>query len=133
MKLALIGGGGVRAPLFVASALRRAERDVRITTTTDPRAALEGARHAVTTMRVGFEQGRVHDERIALKYGVLGQETTGPGGRGCQRLAEPVPCVGSGWGSAIQVMLPARFHATVDQKPYGNQGGQQQLWSSETR
>ncbi|MFL5803628.1 MAG: 6-phospho-beta-glucosidase [Roseiflexaceae bacterium] len=112
MKLALIGGGGVRAPLFVASALRRAERvgleelclmdidaeklaifgalcrevarraesDVRITTTTDPRAALEGARHAVTTIRVGFEQGRVHDERIALKYGVLGQETTGPGG-----------------------------------------------------
>ncbi len=112
MKLALIGGGGVRAPLFVASALRRAERvgleelclmdidaeklsifgelcrevarraesDVRITTTTDPRAALEGARHAVTTIRVGFEQGRVHDERIALKHGVLGQETTGPGG-----------------------------------------------------
>src|SRR5215470_16839510 len=26
MKLALVGGGGVRAPLFVASALRRAER-----------------------------------------------------------------------------------------------------------
>ena len=26
MKLALIGGGGVRSPLFVASALRRAER-----------------------------------------------------------------------------------------------------------
>ena len=25
MKMALIGGGGVRAPLFVASALRRAE------------------------------------------------------------------------------------------------------------
>jgi 6-phospho-beta-glucosidase len=112
MKLALIGGGGVRGPLFVASALRRAERvgleelclmdvdaeklailgelcrevgrraesDVRITTTTDPRAALEGARHVVTTIRVGFEQGRVYDERIALKHGVLGQETTGPGG-----------------------------------------------------
>ena len=26
MKMALIGGGGVRSPLFVASALRRAER-----------------------------------------------------------------------------------------------------------
>src|SRR6185295_10982868 len=112
MKLALIGGGGVRAPLFVASALRRAERvgleelclmdidaeklaifgelcrevcrraesDVRITTTTDARAALEGARHVITTIRVGAEQGRVLDERIALKHGVLGQETTGPGG-----------------------------------------------------
>jgi 6-phospho-beta-glucosidase len=112
MKLALIGGGGVRSPLFVASALRRAERvgleelclmdidaeklaifgelsrevarraesDVRITTTTDARAALEGASHVVTTIRVGAEQGRVLDERIALKHGVLGQETTGPGG-----------------------------------------------------
>jgi 6-phospho-beta-glucosidase len=112
MKLALIGGGGVRGPLFVASALRRAERvgleelclmdvdaeklaifgelcrevgrraesDVRITTTTDPHAALDGASHVVTTIRVGFEQGRVYDERIALKHGVLGQETTGPGG-----------------------------------------------------
>src|SRR5689334_5927277 len=112
MKLALIGGGGVRSPLFVASALRRAERvgleelclmdidaeklaifgelcrevgrraesDVRITTTTDPRAAMEGATHVVTTIRVGAERGRVLDERIALKHGVLGQETTGPGG-----------------------------------------------------
>jgi len=112
MKLALIGGGGVRSPLFVASALRRAERvgleelclmdtdaeklaifgelcrevtrraesDVRITTTTDPHAALDGAAHVVTTIRVGGEQGRVFDERIALKHGVLGQETTGPGG-----------------------------------------------------
>ena len=112
MKLALIGGGGVRSPLFVASALRRAERvgleelclmdidaeklatfgelcrevtrraesDVRITTTTDPHAALDGAAHVVTTIRVGGEQGRVLDERIALRHGVLGQETTGPGG-----------------------------------------------------
>jgi 6-phospho-beta-glucosidase len=112
MKLTLIGGGGVRAPLFVAAALRRAERvgldeiclmdvdgerlaifgglcrevarrgggRVRISTTTDARAALEGAKHVVTTIRVGFEQGRVLDERIALRFGVLGQETTGPGG-----------------------------------------------------
>ncbi|MEO7913577.1 MAG: 6-phospho-beta-glucosidase [Roseiflexaceae bacterium] len=112
MKLALIGGGGVRSPLFVASALRRAERvgleelclmdtdaeklaifgelcrevtrreesDVRITTTTDPAAALDGASHVVTTIRAGGEQGRVLDERIALGHGVLGQETTGPGG-----------------------------------------------------
>jgi 6-phospho-beta-glucosidase len=112
MKMALIGGGGVRSPLFVASALRRAERvgleelclqdidpeklavfgalsrevarraetDVRITTTTDPESALDGAKHVVTTIRVGAEQGRVFDERIALKHGVLGQETTGPGG-----------------------------------------------------
>lgn len=112
MKLTVIGGGGVRAPLFVASALRRAEiigldeiclmdidgpklaltgalaqgvarkagSPVRVTTTTDARAALDGASFVVTTIRVGGDEGRVRDERIALRYGVLGQETTGPGG-----------------------------------------------------
>ncbi|AOF94395.1 6-phospho-beta-glucosidase [Sinorhizobium sp. RAC02] len=112
MKLTLIGGGGVRAPLFVASALRRAERTglteiclhdveqtkldifgglareigmrmqspVRITATTEAERALEGARYVVTTVRPGGEDGRVKDERIALSHGVLGQETTGPGG-----------------------------------------------------
>ena len=112
MKITVIGGGGVRGPLFVASALRRAnairldeislmdirpdkleimaaisrqigvmmESPVRITHTTDAVAALDGASHVVTAIRVGDEMGRVLDERIALKHGVLGQETTGPGG-----------------------------------------------------
>jgi 6-phospho-beta-glucosidase len=112
MKLTLIGGGGVRSPLFVMSLLRRYKnigvdelclmdidshkleifgalcREVthragdpfKITSTTDARAALTDASHVVTTIRVGFEQGRAADERIALRHGVLGQETTGPGG-----------------------------------------------------
>ena len=112
MKLALIGGGGVRSPLFVMSLLRwndrigidelclmdvdahkldlfsalcsevvrRAGSPLKITTTTSPREAFSGARHVITTIRVGFEQGRAADERIALRHGVLGQETTGPGG-----------------------------------------------------
>nr|WP_210260018.1 6-phospho-beta-glucosidase [Martelella sp. HB161492] len=110
--MTLIGGGGVRSPLFVASALRRAERSglkeiclhdvdakkleifggiaaeitrrvqspVRITTSLDAERALEGADYVVTTVRPGGEDGRVKDERIALSHGVLGQETTGPGG-----------------------------------------------------
>jgi 6-phospho-beta-glucosidase len=53
---------------------------VRITHTTDPEEAFDGASYIVTTIRVGNEAGRVHDERIALNEGVLGQETTGPGG-----------------------------------------------------
>lgn len=112
MKLTVIGGGGVRAPLFVASALRRAAAvgldeiclmdvdgpklaltgalaqgvarkagsPVRVTTTTNARQALDGAAFVVTTIRVGGDEGRVLDERIALRHGVLGQETTGPGG-----------------------------------------------------
>lgn len=112
MKLTVIGGGGVRSPLFVMSLLRwharigvdelclmdvdarklelfgalcravvrRAGDPFRVMITTDARAALEGARHVVTTIRAGFELGRALDERIALRHGVLGQETTGPGG-----------------------------------------------------
>jgi len=112
MKLTLIGGGGVRAPLFVMTLLRWQERigatelclmdiDERklgligalcrelahragdpftIRTTTDAQEALTGADHVVTTIRAGFEQARATDERIALRHGVLGQETTGPGG-----------------------------------------------------
>ena len=112
MKLTLVGGGGVRAPLFVGSALRRAERSglteiclqdinetklelfgrisqeiarrsqspVKISMTSDAERALEGASYVVTTVRPGDEEGRIKDERIALSHGVLGQETTGPGG-----------------------------------------------------
>ncbi len=42
--------------------------------------ALRDADFVITTFRVGGMESRVQDERIALKYGVLGQETTGPGG-----------------------------------------------------
>lgn len=48
--------------------------------TTDARAALCGADFVITTFRVGGIASRVVDERVPLRYGVLGQETTGPGG-----------------------------------------------------
>jgi len=44
------------------------------------RSAAEGAAFIFSSIRVGQEQGRIDDERIALELGVLGQETTGPGG-----------------------------------------------------
>jgi 6-phospho-beta-glucosidase len=46
----------------------------------DPRAALEGSSFVFTAIRVGQERARALDERLPLKYGILGQETTGPGG-----------------------------------------------------
>jgi 6-phospho-beta-glucosidase len=51
-----------------------------ITRTTDPRQALQSADYVITTFRVGGIESRVIDERVPLSYGVLGQETTGPGG-----------------------------------------------------
>jgi 6-phospho-beta-glucosidase len=52
----------------------------RVDATTDLDRALEGADFVFSAIRVGGLRGRVHDERVALDLGVLGQETTGPGG-----------------------------------------------------
>ncbi len=46
----------------------------------DPRAALAGSSFVFSAIRVGQDRARALDEQIALKHGVLGQETTGPGG-----------------------------------------------------
>jgi 6-phospho-beta-glucosidase len=42
--------------------------------------ALEGADFVFSAIRVGGLEGRARDEHVALDLGVLGQETTGPGG-----------------------------------------------------
>src|SRR5262249_27253336 len=47
---------------------------------TDLDEALEGADFVFCAIRVGRLEGRVLDERVPLGAGVIGQETTGPGG-----------------------------------------------------
>jgi 6-phospho-beta-glucosidase len=42
--------------------------------------AIAGARFVFSAIRPGQEAARAVDEEVPLKYGVLGQETTGPGG-----------------------------------------------------
>jgi 6-phospho-beta-glucosidase len=54
--------------------------NINLTITTDPIEALTDADVIITAIRVGNDEGRIQDERIALKYGVTGQETTGAGG-----------------------------------------------------
>jgi 6-phospho-beta-glucosidase len=46
----------------------------------DARAAIAGARFVYSAIRPGQEAARAVDEEVPLKHGVLGQETTGPGG-----------------------------------------------------
>ncbi len=48
--------------------------------TLDRKKALENADFVITQIRVGLLDARIKDERIPLKYGVIGQETNGPGG-----------------------------------------------------
>lgn len=53
---------------------------IEVTLTLDRRSALAGADFVSTQMRVGMLEARGWDETIPLKYGMIGQETTGPGG-----------------------------------------------------
>jgi 6-phospho-beta-glucosidase len=53
---------------------------IEIEATSDRRRAIEDSRFVLTQIRVGGNAQRVLDEKIPLKYGVIGQETTGPGG-----------------------------------------------------
>ncbi|MCL2820386.1 MAG: 6-phospho-beta-glucosidase [Oscillospiraceae bacterium] len=48
--------------------------------TTDRSLALDGASFIFAQIRPGGMEGRIRDEKIPLKYGLLGQETTGAGG-----------------------------------------------------
>jgi len=60
--------------------IKKSGFDIRIITTTDRRKALKGADFVTTQFRVGGLDARIRDERIPLKYGCIGQETTGAGG-----------------------------------------------------
>ena len=60
--------------------VKRAGMDTEIVLTTNRREALDGASFVVTQVRVGLMEGRARDEKIPLEFGILGQETTGPGG-----------------------------------------------------
>jgi 6-phospho-beta-glucosidase len=54
--------------------------DITVTATTDRLAALEGCDAVLSSFRPGGFSARVHDERIPLEYGLIGQETQGAGG-----------------------------------------------------
>src|ERR671936_2103081 len=54
--------------------------DIEVSATTDRLAALDGADAVLSSFRPGGFQARVHDERIPLEHGLIGQETQGAGG-----------------------------------------------------
>jgi 6-phospho-beta-glucosidase len=72
-RLDLVGG-------FTSRMVEHAGLESLVTLTTDRPAAVEGANFIVSQIRVGGMTARIRDEKIPLKHGVIGQETTGPGG-----------------------------------------------------
>jgi 6-phospho-beta-glucosidase len=60
--------------------LERAGIATRLTVTDDRSAALDGADFVIVQLRIGGQAARHVDETLPHRFGVLGQETTGPGG-----------------------------------------------------
>ncbi|MBC1824531.1 6-phospho-beta-glucosidase [Listeria seeligeri] len=60
--------------------VKKAGVNMEIHLTLDREEALKGADFVTTQLRVGLLDARVKDERIPNSYGVVGQETNGPGG-----------------------------------------------------
>lgn len=54
--------------------------DIQFSLSEDPQSAIRNANYIITTLRVGGDESRVRDERIALSHNTLGQETTGAAG-----------------------------------------------------
>jgi len=67
--------GGLSQRMF-----RHRGLDVKVTQETDRKRALRGASFVNCLIRVGGMDARIQDERIPLAFGLVGQETTGPGG-----------------------------------------------------
>lgn len=60
--------------------LREQAPDIRFVATTDPKEAFTDIDFCMAHIRVGKYEMRDYDEKIPLKYGLVGQETCGPGG-----------------------------------------------------
>jgi 6-phospho-beta-glucosidase len=104
VKIAIIGGAGVRTPLLVNGLSRSdlaideialfdvdaARLDViaplaamfapSVRTYSDLRACLSGAAFVLLSIRVGGIAARARDEAVAVAHDTAGQETVGPGG-----------------------------------------------------
>ncbi|WP_066497091.1 6-phospho-beta-glucosidase [Abyssisolibacter fermentans] len=72
-KLETVGGLAKRM-------VKKAGLDCEVILTMDRKKALKGADFVTTQFRVGLLAARIRDEKIPLKYGCIGQETTGAGG-----------------------------------------------------
>lgn len=75
--------GEEKVSINTAFAKRMAEKaglPISVRYTLDRREGLKDASFVIAQIRVGGLDAREKDERIPLKYDVIGQETTGPGG-----------------------------------------------------
>lgn len=76
---------------FAKRMIARAGLDISVQCTMERKEGLKDADFVITQLRVGGLDARAKDERIPLMYGVIGQETTGPGG--CFKALRTIPVI----------------------------------------
>lgn len=74
---------------FARRMVKKAGLPIQVSYTLDRKEGLKDAAFVITQLRVGGLDARAKDERIPLTYGVIGQETTGPGG--CFKAFRTIP------------------------------------------
>lgn len=74
---------------FAKRMVEKAGLPISVRYTLDRKEGLQDAEFIITQIRVGGLDARSKDERIPLKYGIIGQETTGPGG--CFKALRTIP------------------------------------------
>ena len=72
-RLSVVGG-------LCERMIRATGSPIKLVLSTEREQALEGADYVITQIRVGGNAQRVVDEKIPLRFSIVGQETTGPGG-----------------------------------------------------
>jgi len=75
---------------FGQNLFKRFGVNTAVTFTTDRRRAIEGSDLILCQIRVGGMKARAVDESIPRKYGIIGDETVGPGGFCCALRTVPV-------------------------------------------
>ena len=74
---------------FARRMVKKAGLPIQVSYTLNRKEGLKDAAFVITQLRVGGLDARAKDERIPLTYGVIGQETTGPGG--CFKAFRTIP------------------------------------------
>jgi 6-phospho-beta-glucosidase len=85
--------------------LKRMDWTGRLTLTDDAAAAMDGAAFVLIQLRIGGQAARLLDETLPLRFGTIGQETTGAGG--LAKALRTVPVI-------LELAELARRHASPD-------------------
>jgi 6-phospho-beta-glucosidase len=86
--------------------VQAAQVEIDVEQTLDQRQSIQGADFVVSQIRVGGMAARIQDEKIPPQFGVIGQETTGPGG--FAKALRTIP-VALGIARDIEASAPGAF------------------------